>query len=127
MTGTLGSKKARKLLEDIYNLDFDYISPNSLRGLKELTSSISLDTPQFIRNIIRIVKRETNYGRAILLICESIDSVNELYKELSLNCKDLKLIRIIGKDDEEKKIKFLIYYKEKLLLFQLIFLGEELI
>ena len=111
MTGTLGSKKARKLLEDIYNLDFDYIPPNSLRGLKELTSSISLDTPQFIRNIIRIVKRETNYGRAILLICESIDSVNELYKELSLNCKDLKLIRIIGKDGEENKIPNLLQGK----------------
>ena len=54
MTGTLGAKKQESYYEifTIYNLDFDYIPPNSLRDLKELTSCISLYTPQFIRNIL---------------------------------------------------------------------------
>ena len=43
MSGTLGSKKARELLGDIYGLDFDYIPPNSTRILRELTSCISFD------------------------------------------------------------------------------------
>ena len=78
MSGTLGSKKARELLGDIYGLDFDYIPPNSTRILRELTSCISFDKHYFNNNIIRIVKRETNGGRGILLICENIDSVNKI-------------------------------------------------
>jgi hypothetical protein len=29
MTGTLGSKTSRELLGNVYNLEFDYIPPNS--------------------------------------------------------------------------------------------------
>ena len=104
MTGTLGSKKARELLADVYNLDFDYIPPNSPRILKELTSSISFDHSHHIKNIKRIVKRETDGGRAILLICESIGSANEIYEEIKINYPNLNLIKIIGEDNEDKKI-----------------------
>ena len=104
MSGTLGSKKARELLGDIYGLDFDYIPPNSTRILRELTSCISFDKHYFNNNIIRIVKRETNGGRGILLICENIDSVNKIYEELNIHCQNLNLIKIIGDDDEKQKI-----------------------
>ena len=68
MTGTLGSKKARELLANVYSLDFDFIPPNSQRILTELTSCICFDNSNFIKNIKRIVKRETDGGRAILII-----------------------------------------------------------
>ena len=61
MTGTLGSKTSRELLGDVYNLEFDYIPPNSPRILRELTSCISFNFSKWIENIIRVVKRETNY------------------------------------------------------------------
>ena len=59
MTGTIGSKKARELLGNVYDLEFDYIPPSSSRILKELTSNISLNDRNWKNNIIRIVKRET--------------------------------------------------------------------
>ena len=100
MTGTLGSKTSRELLGNVYNLEFDYIPPNSRRILRELTSCICFDFSKWIENIIRVVKRETNYGRGILLICENIDSVNNIYNEIKNNCSGLKLIKIIGEDNE---------------------------
>ena len=78
MTGTLGSKISRELLGDVYNLDFDYIPPNSQRILKELTSFLCFYFSKWIENIIRVVKRETNLGRGILLMCENINSVMKL-------------------------------------------------
>ncbi len=101
MTGTLGSKTSRELLGNVYNLEFDYIPPNSPRILRELTSCICFDFSKWIENIIRVVKRETNYGRGILLICENIDSVNNIYNEIKNNCSGLKLIKIIGEDNED--------------------------
>ena len=104
MTGTLGSKISRELLGDVYNLDFDYIPPNSPRILKELTSCLSFDFSTWIKNIIRVVKRETNLGRGILLMCENIDSAHNIYNEIKNNCSDLNLIKIIGEDNEDIKI-----------------------
>ena len=104
MTGTLGSKKSRELLGDVYDLDFDYIPPDSNRILKELTSNISSNYNDWMKNIIRVVKRETKINRAILIICESINSVNEIFKELNIYCNNLNLIKIIGDDNEEQKI-----------------------
>ena len=104
MTGTIGSKKARELLGNVYDLEFDYIPPSSSRILKELTSNISLNDRNWKNNIIRIVKRETEGNRGILIICENINSVQEIYEELNINCHNLRLITIIGEDNEEKKI-----------------------
>ena len=104
MTGTLGSKKSRELLGEVYDLDFDYIPPDSNRILKELTSSISSNYNDWMKNIIRVVKRETKINRSILIICESINSVNDIFKELNIYCNNLNLITIIGDDNEEQKI-----------------------
>ena len=104
MTGTLGSKNSRELLEKVYNLDFDYIPPNSPRILRELTSCICFDTSKWIEHIKRIVKRETDGNRGILLICENIDSVNNIYNEINNKYPYLNLIKIIGEDNEEKLI-----------------------
>ena len=64
----------------------------------------SFDHSHHIKNIKRIVKRETDGGRAILLICESIGSANEIYEEININFTNLNLIKIIGEDNEDKKI-----------------------
>ena len=111
MTGTLGSKKARELLANVYSLDFDFIPPNSQRILTELTSCICFDNSNFIKNIKRIVKRETDGGRAILIICESIGAVNNIFDEIKMYCPNLNLIKIIGEDNEDKKIPKLLQSK----------------
>ena len=102
MTGTLGSQKERNLLGNIYKLDFDYIPPNSPRILKELTSKICFNEKSWYKNIVRIVKRETNANRGILIICDTIESVDNIYNELNIHCQNIELIRIIGEDNEDK-------------------------
>lgn len=104
MTGTLGSEESRNLLNRIYNLDFDYIPTNNQRILKELTSNISIDHSRYLNNICRIVRRETKGGRSILIICEDINSVTEIYELLKDNFINLRLIKIIGEDKEDQKI-----------------------
>mgnify|MGYP002623761575 CR=1 FL=1 len=102
MTGTLGSQSERELLGNIYELDFDYIPPNSPHILKELTSKICFNEKNWYKNIIRIVKREINANRGILIICDSIECVDNIYNELKIHCQNIELIRIIGEDNEDK-------------------------
>ena len=104
MTGTLGSEKTRNLLKEIYHLDFDYIPTNTARILKELTSNISYNHENFLKNIRRIVKRETKGGRCILIICENIDTVNIIYDNIKEYCSNLRFIKIIGEDNDNSKI-----------------------
>ena len=99
MSGTLGSQKERQLLGDVYNLDFDYIPPSRERVLPELASCICFEQTDYIKNIIRIVKREINGGRSILIICETINSLELIHMELKSYCNDLNIIKINGDSD----------------------------
>ena len=101
MTGTLGSKETRDLLEKIYRLEFDYIPPNRMKILKELDCNLCFNHELMIQKIIFIVERETNGNRAILIICETIEIVNEIYEKLKNNLKNISLIKIIGENSEK--------------------------
>ena len=94
ISGALGSQKERELLGDIYNLDFDYIPLSRERVLSELTSCICFEQTDYIKNIIRIIKREINGGRSILIICETINSLELIYTKLKSYCNDLNIIKI---------------------------------
>ena len=104
VTGTLGSINERKLLGDIYELDFDYIPPNNEKIIQELTSCLCFDHLEYIKNIIRIINRETDGGRSILIICETNNSLNQIYTELNSYCNNLNLINILEDDNNDKTI-----------------------
>ena len=103
-TGAIGSKKSRELLEKLYEIDFDYIPTNNSYLLKELTSSISLNHEIWIENIIRIVKREINSGRGILILCETVEFCEEIHEKIRINFPNFKLIKIIGEENEKTLI-----------------------
>ena len=103
-TSAIGSKQSRKLLEDIYGIDFDYIPTNNTYLLKELTSSLCINHESWIYNILRITKREINYGRAILIFCETVEYCEEIYEKIKKQFTNFKLIKIIGEEKEKDLI-----------------------
>ena len=104
VTGAFGSVKSRELIEKLYDLDFDYIPTNNLFLLKELTSNISKNHDTWIKNILLIVKREINYGRIVLLLCETVGACEEIYDKISLNFPNYKLFKIIGEEGEKNAL-----------------------
>ena len=82
LTGTIGSFETRRILDLVYKLDFDYIPPHKKRILKELESNLCFNQISWINKIKIIAKREIDANRAVLIICENIKIVDELYFEL---------------------------------------------
>ena len=103
-TDAVGSIKSRELLEELYGIDFDYIPTNNSYLLKELTSSISPNHETWVENIIRIIKREINSGRSLLLLCQSVEHCEEIYEKIRINFPNYKLFKIIGEDNEKNII-----------------------
>lgn len=103
-TDAIGSIKSRELLEDLYGIDFDYIPTNNSYMLNELTSNISPNHETWVENIIRIIKREINSGRSILLLCQSVEHCEEIYEKIRINFPNYKLFKIIGEDNEKNII-----------------------
>ena len=102
VTGAFGSVKSRELIAKLYGLDFDYIPTNNVFLLKELTSNVSKNHDTWVENILLVVKREVNYGRIVLLLCETVGSCEELYEKISLNFPKYKLYKITGEEGEKK-------------------------
>ena len=105
LTGTIGDSLTMKILENLYQLDFDYIPPEKIRKLKELESKICLNHALWIENIINIVKREAKANRALLILSESIENADEIFEEIQKKISEINLIKIIGKDSEGELIK----------------------
>ena len=103
-TGAIGSIKSRELMEKLYQIEFDYIPTNNTYLLKELTSNISLNHEIWIENILRIIKREINSGRGVLVLCETVEYCEEIYEKIGINFPNFNLIKIIGDDNEKSLI-----------------------
>ena len=101
LTGTLDSKKTKKALHEIYNMDYILI-PTYKKFILEIKSPIiTSDRKQYINNIIKsIVKYSQN--RAVLVIFEYIENVYEINKKLRLNDSIDENKIIIYKDSENK-------------------------
>ena len=104
ITNKISSKKILEILSELYGLEFDYILLNNIYLYKELTSNISINYNIWITNIIRIVNREIKGGRGILILCEDLNHCKDIYEKINNNLNDLKLIKIINEDNEDKLI-----------------------
>ena len=100
----IGSKESRKLIEDIYGVEFDYIPTNNNNLLKELTSTLCINHDSWIENILRIIKREINSGRGVLILCETVEYCEEIYDKTKKRFSNFKLIKIIGEENEKDLI-----------------------
>ena len=100
LVNKLYPSKKGELLSENYELDFDYIFNNSN---KELTSNICINHNNWIKNIIRIVKREINGGRGIFLFCENSKYCNEIYEILKNNLNSNIKLQIINEYNEDNE------------------------
>ena len=82
LTGTLGSQTAQDLLYDIYNLDFVFVPPASQRMLNQLTPRLEKNDIDWMKSILSTCLREANSGREVLIICQTIKTVQDIKEKL---------------------------------------------
>ena len=107
MTGTLGSDAARKFLNDIYEVDlFDFPAsqPNKRQDLPGL---IRFSEKSWIKKIVQSICDETSRKRPVLIICESINTVDYLNVELE---------KVLDKESKNQKFIFRSLLEENKLL-----------
>lgn len=73
LTGTLGSDKAKNVLEDIYNVDLVYIPNLRKKQFLELPSIVAINEKEWINEICSSAINEAKKERGTLIICESIE------------------------------------------------------
>ncbi|CAG8762971.1 17860_t:CDS:2, partial [Dentiscutata erythropus] len=79
MTGTIGSKEEQDLLSSIYEINFGFIPTYKVKQFKEIDGIVASDKQEWYINIVYNMKQEIERGRAVLVICKTIDDVTTLY------------------------------------------------
>ncbi|KAL1376981.1 hypothetical protein pipiens_016564, partial [Culex pipiens pipiens] len=81
LSGTLGSHRERDLLEEIYAVDFVNVPTAKCKLFYEYVPIVCKSAADWIDTIIESAKRLTETdGRSVLIICETLNEVAELYK-----------------------------------------------
>ncbi|XP_038110503.1 uncharacterized protein LOC6051849 isoform X2 [Culex quinquefasciatus] len=82
LSGTLGSQRERDLLEEIYAVDFVNVPTAKCKLFYEYVPIVCKSAADWTDTIIESAKRLTETdGRSVLIICETLNEVAELYKE----------------------------------------------
>ncbi|XP_052563033.1 uncharacterized protein LOC120414034 [Culex pipiens pallens] len=82
LSGTLGSQRERDLLEEIYAVDFVNVPTAKCKLFYEYVPIVCKSAADWIDTINESAKRLTETdGRSVLIICETLNEVAELYKE----------------------------------------------
>ena len=92
LTGTLGNNSTRSFLSDIYNVDRVVVPPYKYRPVsgnedsqyicKEFPARIFSTDSAWSRYVVESVLRAARQGRAVLVICKSINQVDKLDEQL---------------------------------------------
>jgi preprotein translocase subunit SecA len=82
LTGTLGSDRARKLLNNTYGVDSIIIPPFRKKQYKELTPVITNTEAGWYNNIIETSLSKLRNGRGVLVITEYIKIAEEIARRL---------------------------------------------
>ena len=94
LTGTLGSNKARHLLNETYNVDSVIIPPYKQKQYKELTPIICHCEDDWYMNIVESSMNKLKNGRAVLIITKYIEEVEEIKKRLTIEKYDEDKIKM---------------------------------
>jgi golgin subfamily B member 1 len=82
LTGTLGSQPERELLKEIHSVEFLTIPHNKERKFKELSPMLCEDKSEWIENILKEVNFMMQEKRSVLIICDTVQDVNSIYKAM---------------------------------------------
>ncbi|CAG8617162.1 6790_t:CDS:2, partial [Dentiscutata heterogama] len=83
MTGTVGSKEEQDLLSSIYKIDFGFIPTYKAKQFKELEGIVANDKTKWCVEIVSNIIQESEKGRAVLVICKTIEDVTVIYEILT--------------------------------------------
>ncbi|CAG8560584.1 14360_t:CDS:2 [Racocetra fulgida] len=100
MTGTVGSKEEQDLISSIYKIDFGFIPTYKAKQFKELEGIVASDKTEWYINIITNTIQEKERGRAILVICKTIEDASTIYNFLIKVDQRLK-IRLYSRNDND--------------------------
>ena len=102
MTGTLGEKDSQDLLKQAYPLDLVFIPTYKQKNFIEEPGVLAKDHDEWIASIVASVQEETKAERAVLVICESINAVQEI--EQALKQANIKNIKPYSRSDTDERL-----------------------
>ena len=108
LTGTLGSKKTQKAINEIYKINLLKMPPFKTRILKIYDPKTFSDPKKYDEALVNeIIEFSANQKRVVLVIFEYIELVEQTYKLLynkrkDLKLEDTKLIKYTRSDIENK-------------------------
>lgn len=102
LTGTLGAEDAQKLLKEVYDLDLVFVPTYKEKDFTELPGIKADTADQWLEAIIASVQKETRQGRAVLVICESINAVEVI--EAALNQAGVTKIKCYTRSDSDEHL-----------------------
>ncbi|WP_341755625.1 hypothetical protein [Candidatus Tisiphia endosymbiont of Ptychoptera albimana] len=102
MTGTLGNKDTHELLENIYPIKISFIPPYKHKQFIELPGIVAADNHSWLSEIVGSVTCEAKKGRAVLVICETINEVERIKRALVTSNYPLSKINRYARNDNEE-------------------------
>jgi|GEM_PF-4548886 len=100
LTGTLGSKRERDLLQEIHEVDFVTIPTAKSKQFHKEKPILCTGKDKWIKHIYNEAKELTEEEkRSVLIICETVNDVETLYK--TFGGKDAKHVHTYIRDYEE--------------------------
>lgn len=101
LTGTLGSKNAQELLENIYDVDCVMIPPFMVKRYRELSAVIVNNEQEWYDEIVESNMIHLQHQRAVLIITKYISEAEELNKRFreKLDSKKIRLYKTDGESD----------------------------
>jgi preprotein translocase subunit SecA len=102
LTGTLGSEESKKLLEDVYKVNCEFIPTYKQKQFIELPAVVTENQDQWLNNVVNSVKTEVDKGRGVLVICKSIQDVEQI--KSSLQAKGINKTKCYSDDTIDKGI-----------------------
>ncbi|RVE46545.1 hypothetical protein evm_008836 [Chilo suppressalis] len=125
LTGTLGSQRERDLLQEIYEIDYVTIPTAKSKQFHEDKPILCTGKNEWIGRIYNEAKKLTEVEkRSVLIICETINDVETLYK--SFGGKDAKHVHTYKRDYDEWDKEFEIVQGNKVLGQEQIIIATNL-
>lgn len=102
LTGTLGDLPEQKLLADTYGVDFVLMPSYKQTQLVEIEGLLATNAAEWLQKISESILEKTSNNRAILVICDSINSVEKIQKYLQENGFDPSKIKLYTRTDNDE-------------------------
>ena len=104
LTGTLGSKETQELLKHAYPIDLVFMPTYKQKHFVEFPAVVA-ETPELWgQELIRTIQEEVDKNRAVLVICETINVVEQLEQALSRAGHSLENIKRYSRNDNDEQL-----------------------